>query len=213
MILDWYFDFVSPFGYFQCARLGELPPASELRLRPVLLAAILNHWGQLGPAEIAPKRRFSYQHATWLAARARLPFTMPAGHPFNSLPLLRLAWSLGPSREVVARLFRFVWVEGHIPQQAGPWNALLAELGAAGYQETPAVKEQLRAATEAAIGRGVFGVPTAIVGGHLFWGYDATDMLLDYIHDPTLLDTEAMRQAREVPVAASRAMASRRETQ
>lgn len=204
MILDWYFDFLSPFAYLQWARLGDLPAVVEVRLQPVLLAGILNHWGQLGPAEIAPKRHFTYQHATWLAARAGLPFTMPAGHPFNSLPLLRLACSLGPTPEVVARLFRFVWVEGHIPQQTEPWAALLGELGLTGAADTPAVKERLRAATDAAIGRGVFGVPTAAVDGHLFWGYDATDMLLDYCCDPAMLDTAPMRQATGVPVAAAR---------
>ena len=170
----------------------------------MLLAGILKHWGQLGPAEIPPKRRFTYQHVTWLAARAGLPFMMPAGHPFNSLPLLRLAWSLGPSRELVARLFRLVWAEGHIPQQQEPWQLLLAELGLTGYAEPPAVKERLRAATDAAIGRGVFGVPTAVAGGQLFWGLDATDMLLDYCRDPALLDSAAMRGAIEVPIAAAR---------
>jgi 2-hydroxychromene-2-carboxylate isomerase len=202
--IDWYFDFISPFAYLQWARLGELPPAVDLRLRPVLLAGILNHWGQLGPAEIATKRVFTYQHATWLAARAGLPFTMPAGHPFNPLPLLRLAWSLGPTRAVVERLFRFVWVAGHIPQQPQQWAALLAELGLARYEETPEAKQQLRAATDAAIGCGAFGVPTAVAGGRLFWGYDATDMLLDYCRNPGMLDTEAMRRAAELPVAAAR---------
>ncbi len=204
MILDWYFDFISPFAYLQWARLGELPAPVELRLKPVLLAGILGHWGQLGPAEIAPKRRFTYQHATWLAARAGMPFTMPAGHPFNSLPLLRLAWSLGPTTAVVERLFRFVWVEGHIPQQEEPWAALLAELTPGSHVETPTVKQQLRAVTEEAVGRGVFGVPTACLNGELFWGYDATDLLLEYCRDPGLLDTDAMRWAGTVPVAAAR---------
>lgn len=203
MIIDWCFDFISPFAYFQWARLGELPAAAELRPRPVLLGAILKHWGQLGPAEIAPKRRFTYRHVTWLAARAVLPFTMPAGHPFNSLPLLRLAWALGPTPGVVERLFRYVWVEGHIPQQPEPWAALLAELGASG-DEAAAAKEQLRQATDGAIAHGVFGVPTAIAGGQLFWGYDATDMLLEYCRDPGLFESAPMRRAVEVPVAAAR---------
>ena len=204
MIVDWYFDFISPFAYLQWARLAQLPATAELRLQPVLLAAILGHWGQLGPAEIAPKRRFTYQHAIWLAARAGLPFTMPAGHPFNPLPLLRLAWSLGAAPPVVERLFRFVWVEGHIPEQEEPWAALLAEFGLSGGAESPQAKQQLRVATAAAIDCGVFGVPTAVAGGQLFWGYDSTDMLLDYCRDPALLDTEPMRRAAQLPVAAAR---------
>ena len=207
MILDWYFDFVSPFAYLQWSRLAELPDTVEVRLQPVLLAGILKHWGQLGPAEIAPKRRFTYRHVTWLAARAGAPLTMPAaGHPFNSLPLLRLAWALGSTRAVVARLFRFVWVDGHIPQQQAPWNDLLAELVPAGYAESAPIKEQLRGATDAAIARGVFGVPTAAIGTELFWGYDSTDMLLSYCRDPTSLETAAMRRADEIPIAAARAV-------
>ena len=204
MTLDWYFDFISPFAYLQFARLSELPQGVELRLEPVLLAAILNHWGQIGPAEIAPKRRFTYQHVSWLAARAGVPLSLPSGHPFNSLPLLRLARALGPSRDVVGRLFRFVWAEGHIPQEPDAWHALLAELGVPGYTESPAVKEALRAATEQAIARGVFGVPTTIVDGQLLWGYDATDMLLDYCRDPGLLATREMRRIDELPIAAAR---------
>jgi 2-hydroxychromene-2-carboxylate isomerase len=204
MTVDWYFDFVSPFAYFQFARLRLLPSTVEVRLQPVLLAGILGHWGQLGPAEIAPKRRFTYQYVTWAAARVGLPFTMPAGHPCNSLPLLRLAWTLGASRDVVARLFHFLWVDGHIPQEDAPWRALLTELGMTVYAETPAVKDRLRSTTDAAIGRGVFSVPTAIADGQLFWGDDATDMLLDYCRDPGMLDTPQMRRAVEGPVAAAR---------
>lgn len=205
MVIDWYFDFISPFAYLQWSRLAELPATVELRPQPVLLAGILKHWGQLGPAEITPKRRFTYQHVTWLAARAGLALTMPVGHPFNSLPLLRLAWALGPSHEVVARLFRFVWVDGHIPQEAGPWAALLAEFEDDVQTETPGVKAQLRAATDAAIARGVFGVPTAALDGELIWGYDATDLLIAASRDPAVLQTPAMRRAIQVPIAASRA--------
>jgi 2-hydroxychromene-2-carboxylate isomerase len=209
MRLDWYFDFISPFAYLQFTRLAELPPTVELRLQPVLLAGILNHWGQLGPAEIEPKRRFTYQHVTWLAQQAGVPFRMPVGHPFNSLPMLRLALTLGATREVVGRLFRFVWIDGHIPQQAEAWTLLLDELGVCDRTEAPAIKERLRQTTEAAQQRGVFGVPTSITGGELFWGYDATDMLLDYCRFPAAFAGAALSRAAGVPVAASRPRPSR----
>jgi 2-hydroxychromene-2-carboxylate isomerase len=56
LAIDWYFDFVSPFSYLQLRRLLARPLDAELRCHPVLLAGLLNHWGQLGPAEISPKR-------------------------------------------------------------------------------------------------------------------------------------------------------------
>jgi 2-hydroxychromene-2-carboxylate isomerase len=204
MRLDWYFDFISPFAYLQFHRLDDLPPGVEVRRQPVLFAAMLNHWGQLGPAEIAPKRRFTYEHVTWLAARAGLPLRPPAAHPFNPLPLLRLSWALGNTRSVVERLFRFVWEEGHIPQQDDPWAALLRELGLAPGFESSTAKEQLKAATEAAIATGAFGVPTAIIQERLFWGYDATDMLIEFCRSPGAFDTEAMRLAAQWPVGTVR---------
>ena len=54
----WYFDFLSPFAYLQLARFQKLPPDIEITTVPVVFGAILKHWGQLGPAEIPPKRRF-----------------------------------------------------------------------------------------------------------------------------------------------------------
>ncbi|MBS0393028.1 MAG: DsbA family protein [Proteobacteria bacterium] len=208
MVVDWYFDFVSPFAYLQWQRLGELPASVRLVPRPVLLAGILDHWGQRGPAEIAPKRLFTYQHVTWLAARRGVALRFPAGHPFNPLPLLRLALALGPSTELVGRLFRFVWVDGHLPQEPGPWSALLAELGAV-ETHLSEQKEPLRRATQEAVAAGVFGVPTALVDRRLFWGDDATEMLLDYCRAPDRFDSESMRRAATIPVAAARDLSGR----
>ena len=59
---DWYFDFVSPFAYLQLEMLDEVAKRATITLRPVLLAGILNHFGQKGPAEILGKRQFTYQH-------------------------------------------------------------------------------------------------------------------------------------------------------
>ena len=54
--LTWYFDFISPFSYLQLCRFGELPKGTDIQHTPVLFAGLLGHWGQKGPAEIAPKR-------------------------------------------------------------------------------------------------------------------------------------------------------------
>ena len=59
--------------------------------RPVLFAALLKHHGQLGPAEIAPKRDWTYRQVLWLAHTLGVELQLPARHPFNPLALLRLA--------------------------------------------------------------------------------------------------------------------------
>ena len=91
MKVEWYFDFISPFVHLQLMRLPDLPSDLEIEFKPLLFAALLNHFGQLGPAEIEPKRLFTYRHVQWLGKKMGLPLQLPKAHPFNSLPLLRLA--------------------------------------------------------------------------------------------------------------------------
>jgi 2-hydroxychromene-2-carboxylate isomerase len=68
----------------------------------------------------------------------------------------------------------------------------------------PAVKEELRRNGEGAIAAGVFGVPTLAIDGELFWGYDATDMALDYLRDPVAFVSEEIRRVDQLPYGATR---------
>jgi 2-hydroxychromene-2-carboxylate isomerase len=211
--IDWYFDFVSPFAYLQSRRLETAVPVRErLVCHPVLFGAILDHWGQLGPAEIPAKRELTYRVVVWRAERDRIPLRMPPAHPFNPLPLLRLALAAGSSFTAVRRIFDWVWSEGNLPVETSGLSELATELGIGGAGDAiaaKAVKEQLRSETRAAIDAGVFGVPTAIVDGHLFWGDDTTDMLLDYCENPAAFDTEAYRSISRLPEGVRRRGASR----
>ena len=56
---DWYFDFVSPFAYLQLELLRREHPGVTLRPVPVVLGAILSHWGTIGPAELPTIRTFT----------------------------------------------------------------------------------------------------------------------------------------------------------
>ena len=208
--LDWYFDFVSPYAYLQNAVLGTLDGRVVIRRRPLLFAALLQHWGQLGPAEIPSKRVWTFRHCVWLAARHGIPLTLPTMHPFNPLPLLRLSTALGDTRAVVDRLFAFVWVDGHVPTDRGAWQALLAEFDVdEAATGSDAVKDALRVAGRDALAAGVFGVPTAVVDGRCFWGFDATDMLSDYLDGAPLFGMDAMRAATDVPVGPMRHQVAR----
>lgn len=205
--IDWYFDFISPFAYLQHEHLHRLPAGVELHYRPVLLAGLLGHWGSKGPAEIPGKRVFTYRHVTWLAHHVGVPFTMPTAHPFNPLKLLRLAIALDCQPDAVREIFRFVWRDGHLPDDTDALHALAGRLGVTDFEaaiNAPAVKDALRRNTEEAAAREVFGVPTAYVNGELFWGFDATDMLLDYLADPGLLATPEMQRVSRLPAAAQR---------
>ena len=203
--LVWHFDFVSPFSYLQFTGHPAIFRRPDLDIKPVLFAGLLNHFGHRGPAEIEPKRIHTYRHTQWYADRHGIPMKYPPGHPFNSLHALRLAIACGGTCHAVKKIFDFIWAEGRSPTDE--WKALCDTVGVAGAELLAAsatVKTALRENTDAAIRAGVFGVPTFVVDEHLFWGVDATAMLLDYLDNPRLFDSDAMKRLRYLPVAAAR---------
>ena len=182
-IADWYFDFISPFSYLQSERLHTLPQIG-IRYRPVLFAALLSANGQKGPAEIAAKRVFTYRFALWQARKLGIPCKFPPEHPFNPLPLLRLAIACDCAPAAVQRIFRFVWRDGCLPDLPIEWAELTHDLGLVDAHARIAdaqVKDTLRRNTDEAIARGVFGVPTLAIGSELFWGADATEMVREFV--------------------------------
>lgn len=204
--LDWYFDFISPFAYLQWRRLRRDHPQVALNPKPVLFAAILNHVGQLGPAEIPQKRRHTYRIVLWQAREAGIPLTFPPAHPFNPLPALRLCLAAPDRLAAIDAIFAHLWEHG----RAGDSIEALADVAARLGIDDPAtaiardeVKRELLANGEEALALGVFGVPTLKVGDELFWGNDATGLALAYARDPATLDAE-MRRVDAIPEAVQR---------
>jgi 2-hydroxychromene-2-carboxylate isomerase len=182
-IVFW-FDVISPFAYLAFEHLPQaLEGCSyEVQYRPVLFAGLLGHWGQKGPAEIAPKRTWTFRHIAWLSHTLQIPIDTPATHPFNPLPLLRLALASSeaggtPNRHVVEALMRHVWRGGADATDAVRLRALAAALAPRRDPAGDDVKAELRTCTNDAVARGVFGVPTFDLDGRLFWGIDALPML------------------------------------
>jgi 2-hydroxychromene-2-carboxylate isomerase len=178
---EWFFDFVSPFAYLQLEQFDRLPPSLTVEPRPVVLGALLAHAGQKGPAEIPAKRVFTYRHILFRAHQLGLPLRMPPEHPFNPIKPLRLAIAMGGSLDVVRRIFRHIWREGHDVASPDGFRALCEAMGypqGVAAVEDQAVKDALRRSTDHAIALGVFGTPTFVLDGELFWGEDATDMFV-----------------------------------
>jgi len=189
-----HFDLISPYAYLA---FEHLPQALEGRsytveYRPVLFAGLLQHHQHKGPAEIEPKRAWTFRQVHWLAARHGIPMATPATHPFNPLALLRLVQACGPNRRVVEAAFRHVWrSQGAEAADLQRLAELTAQLAPARDPNGEAVKAELRASGESAIAEGIFGVPTFEVNGRLFWGFDALPMLRDALLDGAWFDGPA----------------------
>ncbi|HSD60186.1 MAG TPA: DsbA family protein, partial [Burkholderiales bacterium] len=176
-------------------------------LRPVLFAGLLDAWGHKGPAEIPAKRRFTYRQVVWVAKRDGIPLRFPRAHPFNPLRPMRLALALGCARETVGVIFRFIWEEGRLVEDDAEWAELARRLGIADADariSSPEVKAALRRNGEDAVAAGVFGVPSFVANGEVFWGYDGGAMFLDYLRDPAAFLSGEQARVAHLPAASVR---------
>jgi 2-hydroxychromene-2-carboxylate isomerase len=208
---EWFFDFVSPFAYLQLEQFDTLPASLTIEPKPIVLGALLNHWGQKGPAEIAAKRVFTYRQALYRAQRLGIDYRMPPAHPFNPIKALRLAIAMGGSLDVVQRIFRYIWRDGREVSSPEGFAALCEAMGyAQGTEavEAATVKEALRRNTERAISLEVFGVPTFALDGNLFWGEDATDLFLECVASRDWLESPEVRRVTQLPIGAQRSVAA-----
>ncbi len=208
--IDFYLDFISPYAYLAFEKLPEalMGLSYSVSYKPVLFAGLLNHHGQLGPAEIDSKREWIFRQVLWLAQAQGVALQLPAAHPFNPLPLLRLALASNqhgtPNRYVTETLFHHVWRGGADVADAQRMAALVQQLAPQRDINGEEVKAQLRANTDDAIQRGVFGVPAMEVDGRLFWGFDALPMLRNYLDADPWFESGAWDAVAQVPAAARR---------
>jgi 2-hydroxychromene-2-carboxylate isomerase len=197
--LNFWFDPISPFA---CLAFEQLPRALEglsvdVSYRPVLFAAMLKQWGQKGPAEIEPKRAWTFRHVHWLAHQHGVRLDTPLQHPFNPLALLRLLWACAPeggtpNRHACETVLRHIWQGGadaNDPQRIAALTQALAPLHHDPLGDR--VKQLLKDATADALAHGLFGVPTVEVDGRLFWGLDALPMLADCLRGDAWFDGPA----------------------
>jgi len=208
--ITFHLDFISPFAYLAFEHLPQALKGLSyaVEYRPLLFAGLLKHHGQLGPAEIAPKRDWTYRQVLWLAHVYGIPLQLPAAHPFNPLALLRLALACGPdgrvNRHACETVFRHVWRGGQDAVDPVRLQTLRDTLAPARDPEGEPVKADLRANTAAAIAAGVFGVPAFTVDGRLFWGLDALPMLRAWLEGDRWFEGGDWEAAQALPAGQGR---------
>ncbi len=178
----------------------------------MLFAGLLNAWGHKGPAEIPPKRTYTFKHVVRLAADQGVPLRPPPAHPFNPLLGLRLAALDLPQiqrRTIIDVLFARVWAMGVGITDA---DAVAKALSGAGL-EGPALveaagsasnKARLKTFTDGALQRGVFGVPSYEIDGELFWGQDSIPHIERFLRGEDPAGPEVVAQWEKLPAQARR---------
>jgi 2-hydroxychromene-2-carboxylate isomerase len=197
-IVRFYFDFVSPYSYLGWKELQKLckeqPVPFEIQPVPIVLGALLNHWGNKGPSKIPPKQNFVFKDVLRRGKAMGLSLQLPPQHPFNPLLALRIVTVLKDSprlSSIITSIFEACWVESQDitdRQVLGPilWAHGLNDGNNPIFEHATSneIKEELKAHTNNAIELGVFGVPTYHVDDELFWGSDQVAFLRHYLLDP-----------------------------
>lgn len=182
-----YFDFISPYAWLALMKAKDFAELHKIRWlpRPVVYAALLSGNGLLGPAESDSKRRYTFMDAARLAEESGLQLKGPPGHPFRSLEALRVQFLFQESDkalELAITLAQACWGLGRDLTDISVLKDLVGSLGLdsesleARIKDT-GVKDGLRRQTEESLAQGVFGVPTCVYKGELFWGQDRLPQL------------------------------------
>ena len=220
--IHFYFDYISPFAYFAWRQLPSIAEKYNRRIEahPVVFGKLLDHWGQLGPAEIAPKRKWLNQFCLRYAVVNGFEYNPPKYHPFNPLAALRMSLaevSGTHQHRLITAIFESGWSRGKDLGDLPTLISLMDEQGLDGAYlseeiANAEVKNLLVNETAMAIEKGVFGVPSMIVDGNLFWGNDQMEHIELVLADRDPLGSH-QRNALERPRAIDRKSFKERETQ
>ena len=189
--LEFFFDFGSPASYLAWTQLPDLCArhGAELRFCPMLLGGVFQATGNASPISVPAKGRYTLIDFQRFARRYGVTFTLSPHFPINTLTLMRgaCAYQLRAPEQFetyVKAMFEALWTRQRNLADPAVVNEVLTEAGLdaqafATWVAEDEVKATLKAATEEAVKRGVFGAPTCFVGGEMFFGQDRLDFVAE----------------------------------
>jgi len=187
--VEFFFDVGSPAAYLAWTQLPGIVQSagSEIEYRPMLLGGVFQATGNRSPMEVPAKGQYMQDDLQRFARRYGVPFKHNPHFPINTLTLMRMVLGLQlrePQRMIpfVDAVLRALWVDGRNMNDAATVAAVLRDAGFDAEQMLalagdPAIKDDLKVATQEAVARGVFGAPTFFVAGEMFWGQDRLDFV------------------------------------
>jgi 2-hydroxychromene-2-carboxylate isomerase len=181
--IEFFFDYGSPYSYLADTQLPALGrrTGGEIVYRPMLLGAVFKATSNASPVTVPAKGRYMSVELERWARRYGVAMGMNPHFPFNTMKLMRgaiAAQMQGCFAQYHPAAFRAVWIDGIDGGDPAALAGLLERTGIARDSiEAAEVKDRLRANTDEAIARGVFGAPAFFVGGEMFWGNDRLDFV------------------------------------
>lgn len=183
-VLEFYFDFSSPYGYFAATRVDDLAAGGGRRAvwKPVLLGVIFKETGMKPLAQVPIKGDYCRRDWERMGKQMRVPYRYPDRFPLPTQAAARAFYWLDDRDREQARLFAKSVYHAYFAENRDISEpATVLDIAAALHVKRPeleaalndqAVKDRLRAENEKAMAKGVFGSPFFVVDGEGFWGSD-----------------------------------------
>lgn len=188
-IIDYYFDFGSPASYLAYTQLPKLceQTGASVEYKPMLLGGVFQATGNHSPASIPAKGVYTFKDFSRFAQRYGVPLATNPHFPINTLLLMRAAMGLHMTDDArfvpyCNAIYQAIWVDALNMSDAAVVSQVLTTAGfdaasIVALANAQSTKDALKAATEAAVARGVFGAPTFFVSEQMFWGQDRIDFV------------------------------------
>lgn len=181
-LVEIFFDFASPYSYLAATQIEAVAARAggEVRWRPMVLGAVFKATGNDMPARVAAKAAHMVRDLDRWAKHYRVPFRMSSHWPMPTVAAERVclvADEAGLAGPFALATFAAVWAEDRDINQTAELVRLAEAVGLDGPKaleraQAQEIKDRLRANTDEAVRRGVFGAPAMFVGDELFWGND-----------------------------------------
>ena len=180
--LEFYYDYGSPYSYLadtQVETIAKRTGAALVR-KPMLLGGVFKATGNALPMTVEQKSKWSAFDMPLWARHYGVTFQRNPFFPVNTLALMRGAAAAqidGLFERYHPAIYKAMWVDGRNLNDIAEVAKVLTAAGldaakfGARIQEQD-VKDRLKATTDEAVARGVFGAPTSFVGDMMFFGND-----------------------------------------
>ncbi len=180
--LEFYYDYGSPYSYLADTQVDAIAKRAGATLvrKPMLLGGVFKATGNSSPAALAQKSRWSAFDMPMWARHYGVPFQRNPFFPVNTLALMRGAAAAqidGLFERYHPAIYKAMWVDGRNLNDIAEVAEVLTAAGLDARQfgtriQDQDAKDRLKATTDEAVARGVFGAPTSFVGDMMFFGND-----------------------------------------
>jgi 2-hydroxychromene-2-carboxylate isomerase len=191
--VEFFFDYGSPashLAFFELRRIAR-EAGAEIAWRPILLGGVFKAINSHSPVDIAPKGKWMMWDLANYAERYGVPFAHNPHFIINTLAIMRgaiVAERRGELERYSEAMFHAIWRDALDMDDPAVIGQALEKYGFdakayfAGVQDA-AVKDDLKARTDDAVARGVFGLPTFFVDGKMWWGQDRLEWVRAALRD------------------------------